>query len=86
MVGILKAHEKEVLKEAKNVSNAKPLAFVAKPESSKSKACKLIKDDSDSGSTNEEFINKIKAIMISNPKIFFKKNFSKIQRKQVQWR
>lgn len=79
MVGILKSHEKEVLKEEKTVPNAGPLSFVTKTEGSKNKASKMIEDNSDSDSTNEEFTSEIKSLMVSNPKKFFKKNFSKFK-------
>lgn len=79
MVGIIKSHEKEVLNEAKNVSNVGLLTFVAKTEGSKGKASKIVQDDSDSYNMDNEFPSEIKVLMISNPKMLFKKNFSKLQ-------
>lgn len=37
----------------------------------------IVNDDSDLDDIDKEFTREIKALMISNPKKFFKKNFSK---------
>lgn len=45
MVGILKFHETEVLKDVKSIPNVGPLAIFAKVEGSKVKKSKVVDDD-----------------------------------------
>lgn len=52
------------------------MAFVAKVECSKNKVSKVVDDDSNSNSTDEEFTSEIRSLMFSNTNKLFKKNFS----------
>lgn len=58
-----------------------PLALVAKGEISKEKKSKekVVVDDSDSNATYDEFTSEEKALVISNLKKLFKKNYSKFR-------
>ena len=69
MVGILRSHEEEVLKD-NLISNLGTLAFVAK-----GKIQKTEDSDSDSDLSDQELSREDRALMVSNPKKFFKKNF-----------
>lgn len=58
--------------------NVGPLALVAKEEVSKVKKTKeKVVVDSDSDATDDEWTSEDKMLIVSNPKKFFKNNFSK---------
>lgn len=69
VVWILKSHKDEVTKGVKSNVDSCHLALVAKEEISKGNKSKemVIVDDFDSDTTNDEFTNKEKARMVSNP-------------------
>lgn len=63
------------MKEAKSIPNADPLAFIANSKGSKAKPSKVIQEDYDSESLDDdEFISEIRALMVNNPKKNLKKN------------
>ncbi|KAI3515898.1 hypothetical protein L1887_14803 [Cichorium endivia] len=70
VVGILKSHEKEVISEAKATVSLGSLALVAAGK-------KSAEIDSDSDFSDHDLTREDKALMVSNPKKIFKKNFSK---------
>lgn len=76
MVGNWKSHEVEVLKEAKYFVIASPLVLAMKNESSKKKKAKVVIEDSEFDISNEELTKEDKILMVTNPKKFYKKNFS----------
>ncbi|KAI3505861.1 hypothetical protein L1887_28170 [Cichorium endivia] len=71
-MGILKSHEKEITSEAKATASMGSLALVAAGK-------KTADVDSESDFSDEELTREDKALMVSNPKMFFKKNFSKFK-------
>jgi hypothetical protein len=71
MVGILKSHEEEIKKED-TISSLGNLALITKGKN-------VANDGSDSDWSDEELSREDKALMVSNPKRFFKKNFSKFR-------
>ncbi|KAI3499728.1 hypothetical protein L1887_35537 [Cichorium endivia] len=77
VMGILKSHEKEITSEAKTTTSLGSLALVAKGK-------KANDDDSESDVSDEELTREDKALMVSNPKKFFKKNFSKFKNRSRQ--
>ncbi|XP_052626862.1 uncharacterized protein LOC128133449 [Lactuca sativa] len=68
LVGILRSHEEEVTKEMKVVSSMGSLALVAKGK-------KTAEEDSESDLSESEISKEDKALLVSNPKNFYKKNF-----------
>lgn len=70
LVGILRFYEEEVTKEVKLVSSMGSLALVAKE-------MKSAEEDSESKILESEISKDDKALLVSNPKKFYKKNFSR---------
>ena len=66
---ILKSHEDEVTTKAKLVSSVRSLVLVAKGK-------KSVVDDSEFDISDDDLSKEDKVLMVSNPKKFFKKNFS----------
>ncbi|KAI3508867.1 hypothetical protein L1887_23887 [Cichorium endivia] len=77
LVGILRSHEDEVKKEVKVVSSMGSLGLVAKGK-------KATNDDSEYDISDDDFSREDKAMMVSNPKKFFKKNFSRFRNRANQ--
>ena len=74
VLGILKAHEAELVKASKtNIT----LALVSKSEKQKKKEKKVSSSDSESeeSDSDSEWTAEDKALMVSNPRKFFKKNY-----------
>lgn len=74
VLGILKSHEDEVTKEAKLVSSAGSLVLVAKGK-------KSAVNDSESDFSDDGLSIEDRVLMVSNPKKFFKNNFSQFRNK-----
>ena len=76
VLGILKAHEAELVKSSKTNLT---LALVSKSEKQRKKEKKVSSSDSESEDSNSdsEWTAEEKALMVSNPRKFFKKNYSK---------
>lgn len=70
-----------MLEDVKYVSNASLLVFVVKGDGSQGRKSKVIEKDSDSDGTDDEFMYVEKTFMVSNPKKFFKKIFSRFKSK-----
>jgi len=70
LVGILRSFEDKIMK-INTVSSLGNLALVAKG--------KNVADDSESDLLDEELTKEDKALMVSNAKKFFKKNFSRFR-------
>lgn len=79
-MGILKSHEDEVTKEAKLVSGIGSLALVGKGDKQK----KSVLDDSEYDISDDDISKEDKVLMVSKPKKFFKKNFSRFRSKYKQ--
>ncbi|KAI3767848.1 hypothetical protein L2E82_18277 [Cichorium intybus] len=77
VVGILKSHEKEIISEAKATTSLGLLALVAA-------GTKSAEIDSESDFSDDDLTREDKALMVSNPKKFFKKNFSKFKNRNRQ--
>ncbi|KAL4564910.1 hypothetical protein LXL04_028986 [Taraxacum kok-saghyz] len=79
VLGILKAHEAELVKATKTNLT---LALVSKSEKMKKKEKKVSSTDSEpeESDSDDEWSNEDKALMVSNPKKFFKKNYSKFNK------
>ncbi|KAI3523775.1 hypothetical protein L1887_02171 [Cichorium endivia] len=77
IVGILQYHEEEVTKEVKPVSSMGSLALVAKGK-------KTMEEDTKSDLSDSELSRVDKVLMVSNPKKFFKKNFSRFRNRAKQ--
>lgn len=73
-MGILRSYEDDVMKEVKIVSGMGSLALVAKGK-------KATEDDSEYNLLDSEISNDVKALLVSNPNKFFKKNFSRYRNK-----
>ena len=75
VLGILKAHEAELVKASKtNIT----LALVSKSEKNKKKEKKISSDsESEESDSDYEWTAEDKALMVHNPNKFFKKNYSK---------
>ena len=72
VLGILKAHEAELTKASKtNIT----LVLVSKADKSKRKEKKVSSSDSESKESDCEGTHEEKALMVSNPRKFFKKNY-----------
>lgn len=81
LMEILKSHEDKVTKDAKLISSAwLTLALAAIGVTQK----KSVVDDSNSGISNDDLSKEDKALMVSNPKKSFKKNFSCFWKKYKQ--
>ncbi|KAL7596937.1 hypothetical protein Lser_V15G31429 [Lactuca serriola] len=77
LVGILRSHEDEVTKEVKIGSSLGSLKLVVKGK-------KAYEDDSKSDLSDSEISKEDKALLASNPKKFYKKNFSRYRNKYRQ--
>lgn len=82
MIEILNAHEDEVTEVTKPITGVGSLALVAKKEIMKLKKSneKVIVAHYSSNAINDECISDEKALIVSNPKKFFKILFFKVQK------
>ena len=83
VLGILKAHEAELVKSSKtNIT----LALVSKTEKQKKKEKKMSSSDSkpSESESDSEWTAEEKALMVSNPRKFFKKNYSKFNNSKFE--